>query len=230
MLRRRRVVGQPGNQQQPQQPQQGEDGEEDNGEAGTEEGKKVSAKKQAKLAMKAQRAAEAKQREEERMERRKEDEQFWANREAERKKELEEQEKRALEEKKLEEEMEKRDQAEFDQWKGFIEVEESGSAVKSEEELQREADELVATLKRDKIVLLESLALQWDLTSAQVVERLAQLEEQGKVQGVVDERGKYIYVTPEEMEAIAKWVQRKGRVKLAALAAHSNKLVRLTSE
>jgi hypothetical protein len=40
----------------------------------------------------------------------------------------------------------------------------------------------------------------------------------------------YIYITPGEMEAIAKWVQRKGRVKLAALAQHSNKLVNLSPD
>jgi hypothetical protein len=39
--------------------------------------------------------------------------------------------------------------------KGMIEVEDSGSAIKTEEQLQREADELIASLKRDKVVLLE---------------------------------------------------------------------------
>lgn len=50
----------------------------------------------------------------------------------------------------------------------------------------------------------------------------------GKITGVVDDRGKFIYVTPDEMAAVADFINRKGRVSQADLAAESNRLVDLT--
>ena len=71
-----------------------------------------------------------------------------------------------------------------------------------------------------------------ETNNKQVAERLTELEEQGRIQGVLDERsvfscccwlvvscvvisrkcrGNYIYVTDEELAAIGKWVQRKGQ-------------------
>jgi DDRGK domain len=43
----------------------------------------------------------------------------------------------------------------------------------------------------------------------------------------MDERGKFIYISVEEMEAFAAHIRRAGRVSIAALAAASNDLIDL---
>ena len=44
---------------------------------------------------------------------------------------------------------------------------------------------------------------------------------------MVDDRGKFIYISPEELQAVATFVQRRGRISIAELAVESNKLVNL---
>ena len=50
----------------------------------------------------------------------------------------------------------------------------------------------------------------------------------GHLSGVIDDRGKFICITQAEMAAVAKYVQRKGRVRISTLAQESNKLIDLT--
>ncbi len=74
---------------------------------------------------------------------------------------------------------------------------------------------------------LDAIASRWDMRTAEVVEIVARLEEEGRIQGLIDDRGLYMYVEPSELAAVADFVKSKGRVSLAALAAQSNKLIRL---
>lgn len=52
----------------------------------------------------------------------------------------------------------------------------------------------------------------------------------GRISGVMDERGKFIYISRPEMEAVAAHIRAKGRVSIAALAAASNNLIDLESK
>jgi hypothetical protein len=45
--------------------------------------------------------------------------------------------------------------------------------------------------------------------------------------GVIDDRGKFIYISREEMEAVAKFIRQRGRVSLSDLAESSNQLIQL---
>ena len=62
----------------------------------------------------------------------------------------------------------------------------------------------------------------------EVLDRLHALEAMGHITGVIDERGKFIFITRDEMIALAKFVQRKGRVRISTLAQESNRLIDLT--
>jgi len=48
--------------------------------------------------------------------------------------------------------------------------------------------------------------------------------------GVRDDRGKYIYITKEEMENVANFIKRRGRVHIEDIVRESNRLIDLTSE
>ena len=51
------------------------------------------------------------------------------------------------------------------------------------------------------------------------IERVRALEAEGRLTGVMDDRGKYIYISREEMAAVADFLTRRGRVAIAELAA-----------
>eukprot|EP00271_Cylindrocystis_brebissonii_P023587 TRINITY_DN9862_c0_g1_i2.p1 TRINITY_DN9862_c0_g1~~TRINITY_DN9862_c0_g1_i2.p1 ORF type:complete len:104 (+),score=10.57 TRINITY_DN9862_c0_g1_i2:150-461(+) len=43
----------------------------------------------------------------------------------------------------------------------------------------------------------------------------------------MDDRGKFIYISPEEMKAVADYIKRTGRVSIATLASKSNEFIDL---
>lgn len=48
--------------------------------------------------------------------------------------------------------------------------------------------------------------------------------------GVIDDRGKFIYITKEELESVAQFIRQRGRVSIAELVECSNSLINLQPE
>lgn len=48
--------------------------------------------------------------------------------------------------------------------------------------------------------------------------------------GVIDDRGKFISITPKELDSVAQFIRQRGRVSITELAQASNKLINLTPE
>lgn len=48
--------------------------------------------------------------------------------------------------------------------------------------------------------------------------------------GVIDDRGKFISITPEELDSVAHFIRQRGRVSITELAQASNSLINLTPE
>ncbi|VDO74882.1 unnamed protein product [Onchocerca flexuosa] len=46
----------------------------------------------------------------------------------------------------------------------------------------------------------------------------------------MDDRGKFIYITSDELQAVAKFINQRGRVSKAELIEYSNKLIVLESQ
>ena len=63
-----------------------------------------------------------------------------------------------------------------------------------------------------------------------VIDRIRDLQEGGRLSGVLDDRGKFIYITMDEYEAVAKFIKQRGRVSISDLAESSNKLINLTPD
>ncbi len=61
--------------------------------------------------------------------------------------------------------------------------------------------------QRKKVVVLEDLGAQFGLRSKDVLERVQRLEAMGRLTGVIDDRGKFICITPEEMDKVRWRVQ-----------------------
>ncbi|XP_010438656.1 PREDICTED: DDRGK domain-containing protein 1 [Camelina sativa] len=143
-------------------------------------------------------------------------------------------EEREAEERKLEEE-EKARQAkeeeaaalEFDKWKGEFSVDAEGTTEEAQGENQDLLSEFVEYIKKQKCVPLEDLAAEFHLRTQECINRIASLESIGRLSGVMDDRGKYIYISMEEMNAVADYIKRQGRVSISHLASKSNQFIDL---
>lgn len=139
--------------------------------------------------------------------------------------EREEAERKALEEKA------KKEREEFDKWKDMFTVEEQGSKADADsEESQSLLQQFVDYIKARKVVLLEDLGAAFNLPTQEAIQRVEALQQSNRITGIIDDRGKFIYITEEEMDKVAKFIQRKGRLGLAELSKECNKLIRLDGE
>ena len=95
------------------------------------------------------------------------------------------------------------------------------------------------------MVKLEDLAAHFKLKTQEAIDRVTTLLADGLLtgvaaiqnilclppnifaSGVIDDRGKFIYISREELEAVAKYIKQQGRVSITDLAASSNKLIKL---
>ncbi|NWX75999.1 DDRGK protein, partial [Alca torda] len=192
---------------------------------------KIGAKKQRKLEEKQARKAQREAEEAEREERKK----LESKREEERRKEEErirlEEERQEEEKRKAKEEEEKREYEEYLKLKESFVVEEEGvEESMTEEESRSFLMEFLEYVKKTKVIQLEDLASHFGLRTQDVINRIQDLMADGTLTGVIDDRGKFIYITPEEMAAVAQYIKQRGRVSIAELAQASNSLINLQPE
>lgn len=62
------------------------------------------------------------------------------------------------------------------------------------------------------------------------IDRIKTLQEEGQLTGVIDDRGKFIYITKDEYEAVAKFIKQRGRVSISELAESMNRLINLNPD
>ena len=100
-----------------------------------------------------------------------------------------------------------------------------------EQEIQQESQgllqEFIDHIVERKVVVLEELAAEFGLRTQDVVSRVQALESMGRITGVMDDRGKFIYISPEEMQKVAEYINSKGRVSISDLAKKSNEFVKM---
>lgn len=96
-------------------------------------------------------------------------------------------------------------------------------------------------VRRHKVVLLEELSSLFSMRTKDVITCLKQLESEGAISGVIDDRGKFICapralacrrslatdIRPDELDAVARYIKKRGRVSIEELAAESNRLINL---
>lgn len=75
---------------------------------------------------------------------------------------------------------------------------------------------------------MEDLATTFKLKAQAAIERITDLQNNGSITGVIDDRGKFIYISEDELQQVAKFVKQRGRITITELAESSNKLINLT--
>jgi hypothetical protein len=143
-------------------------------------------------------------------------------------KEMKREEERRQEEellKKLKEEQEKKENEVYNQWKDQFEIHEEGEEV-GDFSSESMINDFLNYIKIRKVVSLEDLSGVYKIHPNDLVERLTFLEAQGRITGIVDDRGKYIYLTEKELAAIEKIFLQRGRISKAELIKECNKIIR----
>ncbi|XP_027170799.1 DDRGK domain-containing protein 1 [Coffea eugenioides] len=117
---------------------------------------------------------------------------------------------------------------EFEKWKGEFSVDAEGTTAN---EVQDGGQDLLSGfvdyIKNHKCIPLEDLAAEFKLRTQDCINRITSLEDMGRLSGVMDDRGKYIYISQEEMNAVAEYIKREGRVGISHLASKSNQFIDL---
>ena len=96
--------------------------------------------------------------------------------------------------------------------------------------LQALLQQFVDYIQRQKVVLMEDLASHFSLRTQEAISRVQDLQAMGRLTGVIDDRGKFIHISMEEMREVAKFIRQNGRISIADLAAASATLVNLTPQ
>ncbi|EFO17154.1 hypothetical protein LOAG_11348 [Loa loa] len=186
-------------------------------------GKKKLAKLQAKEERRKQREAELLEREERKKREQEREERLQKEREKQ-KEEEEEERKRKYQER---EEREKREEEEYRKLRETFAVDEEGFDQIDGEESQNLLRDFEEYVRKTKVVNIDELGAHFNLRTEDAVDRLSFLVGNGTLTGVMDDRGKFIYITSDELQAVAKFINQRGRVSRAELVEYSNKLIAL---
>lgn len=189
---------------------------------------KIGTKKRAKMEAKAQKRMQHEQDMRDREERKIKE----AKMEEERKK-MEEREaaaelKRAEAERLAREERERKEHEEYLKLKEAFSIDEEGYEEPEEDQKKNLLDSFIQYIKEHKVVILEELASEFKLKPQQAIDRVQELKANNTLTGVIDDRGKFIYIAEDELLAVAKFIKQRGRVSIAELAESSNNLINLT--
>jgi len=203
----------------------GEDGGEDVDAPSAKMGKKKLEKLQAKADKKLAREAMEREREEKKKQKEKEDEESRKAAEQERLEEEREEEA----ERKRKEELERKEHEEYLKLKASFQLEEEGFDEDEEDNSEGQLQAFIQHVKDTKVVLLEDLAAHFKMKTQDCIDRVTELSDEGKLTGVLDDRGKFIYISQDELESVAKFIKQRGRVSISDLAENSNKLISLKS-
>ena len=143
------------------------------------------------------------------------------------KEKLKEEEKKKLEEtlQKVKEEQQKKEDEIYNQWKDMIKIGEEGEEKRNFSD-ENVINEFLNYIKRRKVVSLEDLSGVFKISPNELVEKLNQFEKEGRILGIIDDRGKYIYVTEKEMNMIENLFMKRGRINKGDLIKECNKIIK----
>lgn len=143
------------------------------------------------------------------------------------KEKMKEEEEKKLEEelKRVQEEQKKKEDEEYNKWKDMIKVGEEG-----EERMDFTKEEVINRfldyIKIRKVISLEDISGTFKLSPSDIVNKLNQFEKEGRIMGIIDDRGKYIYITEKEMALIEKMFINRGRINKSDLIKECNRIIR----
>ncbi|CAK4685713.1 hypothetical protein LEN26_000416 [Aphanomyces euteiches] len=141
--------------------------------------------------------------------------------------ELEEAEKeRALEE--LQRAQQEQAQQEFDKWKSMFSIDEAGSSTLEDDENPARLQDFINYIQSAKVVVMEDVAMEFGLQTKEAIARVESLVQDGRLSGLLDDRGKFISITDSQMDRLAVYLRKRGRVNLSDFARECNHVLSLS--
>jgi len=119
----------------------------------------------------------------------------------------------------------RREEEEFAKWTAKFAVEKEGEDAA--DDLDLSVENFVKYVQMRKVVRLEDLSADFRMKTSAAIDRLKDLEKVGRLNGIFDDRGKYLYITQQEMSDVAAWLTDKGRLNRKELLAACNRLIRM---
>lgn len=114
----------------------------------------------------------------------------------------------------------------YKKWTSHIGLEckgELGAADEQEERLKKFLT--TQAPNSSKVLVLDTTAKSYNVSVERLVGVLESLKESGSVSGVLDDRGKFIFVSDAEYRQIAKFLNNRGRVSMTELIREANRIV-----
>uniref|UniRef100_A0A914L2R4 DDRGK domain-containing protein 1 n=1 Tax=Meloidogyne incognita TaxID=6306 RepID=A0A914L2R4_MELIC len=189
--------------------------------------KKIGKKKMAKLQAKAEAKVLREQQLEEREAKKRRKEEIEQLKEEKRLKEEEEERERNERLKKEKEEKEKQEREDYLKFKESFNISEQGfdNENNEEDDPTEFTSKLLEYLRKRKVVHVDQVSSNFNLKPDVTIERINSLLEEKLITGVFDDRGLFIFISPEELNNVAKFITQRGRVALSEIAENSSKLI-----
>lgn len=146
-------------------------------------------------------------------------------------KQLQKERERLEEEEQLKKEQEEKAQKEYQEYlnlKADIIIEEEGASALTQQENQRTLTEFINLIKENKIIEFDALASHFDMPVSDAVERVKSLLESKELQGFIDDRGKFIYVSDDDLLQISRHIEAAGRCSFRELSRTFGEILNLT--
>ena len=125
------------------------------------------------------------------------------------------------------EEKEKKEQEEYDQWKEFLVTVETGSKLDEDKDDENLLQMFLTFIKIRKIVSLEDVAMRFNLSNKMCIDRINSLLESGMLNGIIDDRGQFIFIETQEMQELVECIQKKGSFTRNQLIESFSDIIRL---
>lgn len=135
--------------------------------------------------------------------------------------------KREEAERAAQEEKARKEHEEYLKMKASFQIEEEGFDECDEEEKENLLKTFVTFIQEHKVVVLEDLATHFKLKTQAVIERITDLQNDGILTGVIDDQGKFIYISKKELNDVSEFIRNRGRVSITELVESSNNLINL---
>lgn len=121
----------------------------------------------------------------------------------------------------------KAEEAEYEKWKHHVVVEEEGAGDREHDDEEALLSRFISHIKLRKVVEVEELAATFGLGVKACAQRLHDLDNQGLLTGVLDDRGRFIHITTEEIGSLLRVFERRGRLTKSELIEEFSRVVRL---
>lgn len=115
----------------------------------------------------------------------------------------------------------------YQEWKSSIQLEKSGSLEDEKEKMALKSKEVIEFLKKNKISTVEEIMGEFQMKDEKMtVKLILNLVKEEKLFGFLDENGKFICISDEEIESIKEAINKSGRMTMEKVTHLCNQVVK----